>query len=94
MAEAVDNRLIAKLEQIARHREALSKQLNTPTVAGDPRKSVALAKEMGRLRRLADPYLEFRKVRNELEDHKAIIRDSAEDPELRALAEAELDELQ
>jgi peptide chain release factor 1 len=94
MADEVDNRLIAKLDEVARHRDELSEQLTDPAVAGDHHKSVALSKEMGRLRRLADPYLQFRKVRNQLEEHKAIIRDSTQDPELRELAEAELDELQ
>jgi peptide chain release factor 1 len=94
MANEVDNRLIAKLDEVARHRAELSEQLTDPAVAGDHHKSVALSKEMGRLRRLADPYLQFRKVRDQLEEHQAIIRDSTQDPELRALAEAELDELQ
>ena len=94
MAEEVDNRLIAKLEEIAGRRDDLHAQLNDPTVAGDPGRSIAIAKEIGRLKRLADPYVAFRGVRQELADHRSIIRDSSQDAELRELAEAEVDELQ
>ena len=93
MADEVDNKLIAKLEEIARRRDELHDQLSDPAIAGDPQRSIGIAKEIGRLRRLADPYLEFRKVRDEFEEHQAIIGDSSQDPELRELAEAEVDEL-
>ena len=93
MADEVDNRLIAKLEEIARRRDELNEQLSDPAVAGDPQRSVSIAKEMGRLRRLADPYLEFRKVSDEFEEHQAIIGDSSQDPELRELAGSEVDDL-
>ena len=94
MAEEVDRRLLDKLEEIAGRRQELAAQLNEPAVAGDPARSIAIAKEIGRLKRLADPYLEFHKVRHEVEEHRAIIHDASQDPELRNLAAEEIDELQ
>ncbi|HUU83588.1 MAG TPA: peptide chain release factor 1 [Phycisphaerae bacterium] len=94
MAEEVDNRLIAKLEEIAQRRDQLNGQLSDPAVAGDPSRSITIAKEVGRLKRLADPYVAFRAVRHDLAEHRSIIQDPAYDQDLRELAEAEVDELQ
>ena len=49
---------------------------------------------MGRLRRLVDPYRKFCKVRDELDQTKALIEDRAQDADIRALAESEVDALQ
>ncbi|MCP4249903.1 MAG: peptide chain release factor 1 [bacterium] len=94
MAEEVDQRLIDKLEEIAARRDELNIQLHDPEVACDPNRSIAISKEIGRLKRLADPYVEFRNVRREAAEHRAIIDDSSQDPELRSLAAEEIDELQ
>ena len=89
MAQEVDERLIGKLEEIARRRDELTEQLADPAVASDRSRSVSIAREIGRLRRLADPYRIFRKVKDDLDDHHAIIHDSGQDPELRQLAQEE-----
>jgi len=94
MAEEVDQRLLAKLEEVARRRDELNEQLADPAVATDGVRSVAISKEVGKLRRLADPYLELRRVRTQLDEHQAIIHDAAQDPELRDLAASEIDDLQ
>ncbi len=94
MTSEVDNRLIAKLEEIVQRRDELNAQLGDAAVARDPARSIAISKELGRLKRLADPYVKFRKVNAELEDNRAIIHDSSQDADLRELAEAELGELQ
>ncbi|MCH7814044.1 MAG: peptide chain release factor 1 [Planctomycetes bacterium] len=86
--------MIDKLEEIAARRDELTVQLHDPEVACDPNRSIAISKEIGRLKRLADPYVIFRKVGRELAEHRAIIDDSSQDPELRSLAAEELDELQ
>ena len=94
MAEETDKRLIAKLAEIAGRRDQLNEQLGDPAIAADPNRSIAISKEVGRLRRLADPFREFRKVRDDLAEHRAIMEDSSQDAELRELAAAEVDELQ
>ncbi|MFQ5491746.1 MAG: peptide chain release factor 1 [Phycisphaerae bacterium] len=94
MSEDLDDKLIARLEQIAAHRDGLTEQLSDPAVAGDARKSIDIAKEIGRLKRLADPFVAFRKVRAELAEHRSIIGDASQDAELRELAQAEVEDLQ
>jgi len=94
MVSEVDEKLIAKLDEIAARRDELNVLMGDPAVAADPQRSIALAREAGRLGRLADPHLEFRRVRSALDEARSILADSSQDPELRQLAAAEVDELQ
>ncbi len=94
MAQEVDDRLIAKLEELHERSDELNAQLMDPAVAADPARSIAITKELGRLRRLVDPFREFRKVRTGLADARVILCDGAHDPELRELAEREIETLQ
>jgi peptide chain release factor 1 len=93
MSQPVDDRLIAKLEQLDDRYDELSGQLLDPSVASDPVSSIAINKELGRLRRLVEPFRELRKVRADLRDTSAILGDKSQDPELRELAEAEIESL-
>ena len=94
MTTEVDDRLIAKLQELADRSDDLHDQLIDPAVASDPARSIAITKELGRLRRLVDPFKEFRKVRDDLEEARAIVSDRSHDAELRDLAGAEVEELQ
>ncbi|MHC4065758.1 MAG: PCRF domain-containing protein, partial [Planctomycetota bacterium] len=94
MAEEIDKRLIEKLEEIAGRRDELTTQLHDPAVAGDPARSIDISKQIGRLKRLADPYLEFRRLRDQVDEHRSIIHDASQDAELRDLAAQEIDDLQ
>jgi peptide chain release factor 1 len=94
MIDSVDTRLLAKLEEIATRRDELTREMADPKVASDATRSIALAKEVGRLGRLAGPYQKFQKVRTELEEARAILGDSSQDAELRELAASEVDDLQ
>ncbi len=93
MVQNVDDKLIAKLEQLAERYEDLNRRLSDPEVATNPVRSVALAREAGRLRRIVDPYLEFRKIKEQLAEAQAIIDDASQDSDLRDLAAEEIDEL-
>jgi len=90
----VNEKLIAKLQQLADRFAELNRQLGDPVVAVDHIKSVAITKELGRMRRLVGPFNAFRKVRNEIEDARAIIADGSQDAELREMAQVEIDTLQ
>ena len=57
MSTEVDDKLIAKLEELSDRSDTLNEQLSDPAVATDPRKSIAITKELGRLRRLVDPFV-------------------------------------
>jgi len=94
MVQDVDDRLIAKLQELRARHDQLNEQLVDPTVATNPTKSIAITKELGRLRRLVDPFKEFSKVRSELADARAIVADRSQDAELREMAEAEIEPLQ
>ena len=94
MAQQVDDRLIAKLTELDQRFTELNAELIDPAVATDPTKSIAITKELGRLRRLVDPFRDLRKTRTELDDARQIVADSSQDPELRTLAEAEVGTLQ
>lgn len=94
MAQEVDAKLIAKLQELDDRTVELNERLNDPAVACDPTQSIGITKELGRLRRLVEPYRLFRKVHTDLEGTRAILADKTSDPEFRALAEAEVPELQ
>jgi peptide chain release factor 1 len=72
-------------QKLARYRE-LEAQLGDPTVAGDPGKFAAVAKEHGGLAKAVRPYQEF------LELHEAIAQTEAmlADADLKPMAEEEL----
>ncbi len=91
---SVNDKLIAKLDEIAAHYDELHNQLADPEVASNAARTIAITKEIGRLRRLVDPYRKFKKVRADLADSQAIIDDRTQDADLRELAESEIDGLQ
>ena len=93
MAQEVDDRLIAKLKELDKRCDQLHEALVDPEVASDPTRSIAITKEVGRLRRLVEPFRTFRRVRSGLDDADAIVGDRSQEPELRELAEAEVDSL-
>jgi len=93
MNSEVDIRLIARLQELADHRAELNEQLMKPEVACDPTRSTAINREMGRLRRLVEPFLRFCKVRDQIVDAEAMQADETQDADLRELAQAEIEEL-
>jgi len=94
MLTEVDQKLIAKLEELSGRYDELNDTLALPEVASDAHKSIELTKEMGRLRRLVDPYRAYRGVRQELEHAREIAADRSQDADMRELAEAEIPELE
>jgi peptide chain release factor 1 len=94
MVQSVNDRLIGKLQELNDRYDRLNEQLVDPSVAADPTKSITINKELGRLRRVVDPFKAFSKVGEELEGARAILADRSQDRELHELAEAEIDTLQ
>ena len=94
MASSVDERLLAKLDEIAARSQQLERQMADPQVAADHKKAITLAKELGRLRWLVEPYSELRFTRQRLEEAQHIMRDSSSEAELRVLAQEEIPVLQ
>ena len=94
MVQDVQDRLIARLAELSRRYDELNEQLADPAVAANPGRSVGMTKEVGRLRRIVDPFRSYCKVRKELEDARHLAADRSQEADLRELAAAELDTLQ
>jgi peptide chain release factor 1 len=94
MPQDVEEKLIAKLNEIAARQDDLNAQLRDPQIARNPLRIMALGRERARLGRITEPYRELRSIKDHLDEARAILADPSEDPELRQLAQAEVDELQ
>ncbi len=94
MLSDVEIRLVAKLQELADRADSLRAQLAEQEVATNPTKSIAITRELGRLRRLVEPFAEFSKIRTQLEQAQAMLSDKSQDAEMRELAQAEIEPLQ
>jgi len=92
MSTAVDDKLLKKLGEIADRHDQLQDQMADPQVASNPTKSVALAKEVGKLRYIAEPYRKLIKIGGELAEARELADDG--DAEMREMARAEIPGLQ
>jgi peptide chain release factor 1 len=79
------------LETYEARYEALTEQLGDPAVFADPARYRELAKEHAELEELVALIRELRRIRREMEGAETLRRDV--DPEVRELAEAELERL-
>ncbi|GJM24930.1 MAG: peptide chain release factor 1 [Phycisphaerae bacterium] len=94
MAQTVDDKLLAKLDELSKRREQLDAQMADPEIATDHNRITALAKESGKLRYLTDPYRELCGTIESLEEARALVHDSSADADLRELAQEELPDLE
>ncbi|MDD8019927.1 MAG: peptide chain release factor 1 [Acidobacteriota bacterium] len=75
-----------------KYRQVIS-LLSDPAITAHPQKIKELARERTELEPLVRKYEEFKKVEKELKESTAILADDSSDPELKHLAEAELESL-
>src|SRR6516162_4765425 len=80
--------MFAALDQKLSHYRALEQQLYDPTVATDPVRSAAIAKERGALAKIVEPYLELLRLDASIKDSEEIA--AGNDADLRVMAEEEL----
>jgi len=78
-------------QALARYHE-LEQQLSDPAVAADRAQFTRLAKEHGALAKRVKPYLEYKKISNDLAQAQALFEAEA-DPAMRQYAEQELSDL-
>jgi peptide chain release factor 1 len=71
----------------------LTLSLSDPAALSDPRKLKELSKERAELEPLVRKYEDLKRARKSLADSRAIAADPEADPDLRKLAQSELDEL-
>jgi peptide chain release factor 1 len=84
--------MLDKLEEIARRHGELVAQQADPEVAVDPKRSRDVAKKIAELDPIVSAYREYRRIERELDGAREVVSES-DDAELRAMAEAEVDEL-
>src|SRR5437660_4877870 len=78
-------------QALARYQD-LERQLSDPGVIADRARFAQTAKEHGKLARMIKPYLEFRKVADDVAQAEAM-KAAADDPEMQHLADEELAQL-
>jgi peptide chain release factor 1 len=94
MGDDVDSRFMRKLDELAARYTGLMERLADSSVASNPVKSLEITRELGRLKRVVEPYQDFRKVREHLEEARALGAEAEQDAELRALALEEVPRLE
>jgi len=83
--------LLEKVAVFERLAEQLEEKLADPEIASSPKAYATFAKELSGLRPLAEAGSRYRSVLAEITDARGMLADS--DPEVRDLAQSELDEL-
>jgi peptide chain release factor 1 len=84
--------LLDKIAVFEGRAEQLAEQLADPAVASSPAAYAELAKELARVRPAAETAARYRRLLGDLADARQMRAD--DDPEVRALAEAEVEELE
>ena len=85
---------VDKLEEIEKRYEELTAQLGDPCVLSDPAFYQKTAKAHSEVSQVVEKYREWKSIRKQLEDAKALLADASTDPEMKALAHEELAELE
>jgi peptide chain release factor 1 len=85
--------MIQELQAIEDKYRQLTAALSDPAIAGQPQKIRDLAKERAELEPVYRKFEEWKRVRRDAEDARALLADPSTDPELRRLAESEIESL-
>lgn len=85
---------ISKVAEMARASDAIAERLSQPETAANGALFVKLSKERGDLEKLAKPYREYRELMKHLNEAHAIVDDPAGDEDLKAMAAAEIPDLE
>ena len=81
-----------KLEQVEKRYEKLQQEMTDPEVVGNHQRMSELAREAAELEPLVSAYREYRSVKEQVRETKELLEHES-DPEMRDLAESELEEL-
>jgi len=85
--------MIQELQAIEDKYRQLTAALSDPSIAGNPAKIRDLAKERAELEPVHRKHEEWKRVRKDREDARALAADAGTDPELRRMAESEAEAL-
>ena len=92
MNKEQDN-LSAVLNEIDARYDEIDRQISDPAVARDSTKLVAISKERGKIRPIVEMYREYKTVIAGIEGARQMLDDPAADPDLKTLAEEEIEQL-
>ncbi len=82
-----------KLKQIEKRYERLQREMTDPAVVADHKRISELAKEAAELEPLVKAYREYESISGQIRETREILEHES-DPEMKELAEAELEDLQ
>jgi len=85
-------RLIAKLDELAVRHEDLAGQMSDPDIARDPNRLRRIGKESARLSKIAQPYGRYRALLGQAEEARGLLAEAGNDAEMRELAQSDIDE--
>jgi peptide chain release factor 1 len=72
----------------------LEGRMSDPALVTDQKEYQKVVREHAHLSKLNRKYREYTKVRHDIEENRSLLHDESEDPELKELARAELEELE
>jgi peptide chain release factor 1 len=84
--------MLEKLDRIEARYLELEQQMADPAIAADYQRVAKLAREQTELREVVDVYHRYKRINQELGEAQELL-DSSDDPDMRELAQAEIDEL-
>jgi len=90
---ATDERVVAKLAELAARQEHLQEQMNDPAVAANPARMALLAKEHGQLGEVVNCCRRWRRLEEQAAQAAALVEDGGSEPDLRTLAREEHERL-
>ncbi|HWL94065.1 MAG TPA: peptide chain release factor 1 [Phycisphaerae bacterium] len=94
MAETqVSPGFLSKLDDMSRRYDAITDEMGTPEVAANTARLISLSKEHAKLRRMVEPYREYRQALKQSDEARSMTTDPSADAEMRELAELEVTEL-
>ena len=85
--------MLDKLEEINSRFEKLTEELGQPEVVQDQNRYRKLTQEHAGLQEIVEAYQLYLKIQQQLEDNRVLSEDKDEDPEIRKLADQEIQEL-
>ncbi len=85
--------MLSKLDAVAEKYDELTRLLSDPAVASNHQQYQKYSKERSEIEDVVNHYREYQKLKKQISEAEEITQDKQADPELRAMAEAELKEL-
>jgi len=85
--------LLVKLDEIDARYAEIERQISDPAIAKEPARLIALSKERSKLQSIVSKYGEYKKAVAGIRDAEQMVNDQTVEPDLRALAEEEIEQL-